>query len=97
VHYLAFDLFVGCWEVRNSQRFGVRHWFVVPCLILTFFVRTGRAAGILRSAVDFHASDLGGRRRDRGHSTFRIASLSSALGDRRAAEGCKPSAALSKG
>ena len=34
VHYLAFDLFVGCWEVRDAQRVGVRHWFVIPCLIL---------------------------------------------------------------
>jgi len=38
VHYLAFDLFVGCWEVRDAQRLGVRHWFVVPCLILTLML-----------------------------------------------------------
>ena len=36
IHYLAFDLFVGSWEVRDSQRVGVRHLFVVPCLALTF-------------------------------------------------------------
>jgi hypothetical protein len=36
VHYLAFDLFVGAWEVRDSQRLEVPHAFVVPCLILTF-------------------------------------------------------------
>jgi predicted membrane channel-forming protein YqfA (hemolysin III family) len=36
VHYLAFDLFVGCWEVRDSQQQGIPHWMVIPCLILTF-------------------------------------------------------------
>lgn len=36
VHYLAFDLFVGAWEVRDSQRVGVHHLIVVPCLLLTF-------------------------------------------------------------
>ena len=36
VHYLAFDLFVGSWEVRDARRLGIRHWFVIPCLILTF-------------------------------------------------------------
>jgi len=36
VHYLAFDLFVGSWEVRDSQQLGIAHVLVVPCLILTF-------------------------------------------------------------
>jgi hypothetical protein len=36
VHYLAFDLFVGSWEVRDAQRLGVPHLAVVPCLVLTF-------------------------------------------------------------
>jgi hypothetical protein len=36
IHYLAFDLFVGSWEVRDAQRAGVRHLLVVPCLLLTF-------------------------------------------------------------
>ena len=35
-HYLAFDLFVGGWEVRDAQRRGVPHLLVVPALILTF-------------------------------------------------------------
>jgi hypothetical protein len=38
VHYLAFDLFVGGWQVRDAQRSGVPHWLVVPCLILTLLV-----------------------------------------------------------
>lgn len=37
IHYLAFDLFIGSWEVRNAQREGIHHLFVVPCLLLTFF------------------------------------------------------------
>jgi len=36
VHYLAFDLFIGAWEVRDSQALGISHWIVVPCLALTF-------------------------------------------------------------
>jgi len=36
IHYLAFDLFVGAWEVRDAQRLGIPHLLVVPCLVLTF-------------------------------------------------------------
>lgn len=36
VHYLAFDLFVGAWEVRDAQRLEVPHMYVLPCLALTF-------------------------------------------------------------
>ena len=35
-HYLAFDLFVGSWEVRDARSLGISHWLVVPCLFLTF-------------------------------------------------------------
>ena len=38
VHYLAFDLFIGSWQVRDAQRLGIPHWFVVPCLFLTFML-----------------------------------------------------------
>ena len=38
IHYLAFDLFVGSWEVRDAQAHGISHWFVIPCLLLTFFL-----------------------------------------------------------
>jgi hypothetical protein len=36
IHYLAFDLFMGAWQVRDAQRRGVNHFAVVPCLMLTF-------------------------------------------------------------
>jgi ABA DEFICIENT 4-like len=36
IHYLAFDLFVGSWEVRDAQRHGINRLLVVPCLFLTF-------------------------------------------------------------
>ena len=36
IHYLAFDLLVGSWEVRDARERGIAHVFVVPCLILTF-------------------------------------------------------------
>ncbi len=38
IHYLAFDLFVGGWEVRDAERLGINHLLVVPCLILTFLL-----------------------------------------------------------
>lgn len=36
VHYLAFDLFVGAWEVRDAAGRGIPHLALVPCLVLTF-------------------------------------------------------------
>lgn len=36
LHYLAFDLFVGAWIVRNARETGVPHLLVVPCLLPTF-------------------------------------------------------------
>jgi hypothetical protein len=35
-HYLAFDLFIGGWEVRDAQQRGISHLLVVPALVLTF-------------------------------------------------------------
>ena len=35
IHYLAFDLFIGAWEVRDARRLGVPHMVVVPCLFFT--------------------------------------------------------------
>lgn len=38
VHYLAFDLFIGAWEVRDARRLNINHVLVVPCLLLTFML-----------------------------------------------------------
>lgn len=38
IHYLAFDLFVGCWEVRDARRLRIHHFLVIPCLGLTFMM-----------------------------------------------------------
>ncbi|MFK7797693.1 MAG: ABA4-like family protein [Aureispira sp.] len=35
VHYLAFDLFVGMWALKDGQTRGVPHYLMVPCLIFT--------------------------------------------------------------
>jgi hypothetical protein len=48
-HYLAFDLFVGGWEVRDAQRRGIPHLLVVPTLVLTFLF--GPAGLLLYLAV----------------------------------------------
>ena len=38
IHFLAFDLFIGAWEVRDAQRNGLPHLVVIPCLIMTFML-----------------------------------------------------------
>jgi hypothetical protein len=35
LHYLAFDMLTGVWEVRDARERGVPHLLVVPCLFLT--------------------------------------------------------------
>jgi hypothetical protein len=40
-HYLAFDLFVGGWAVRDAQRRGIPHLVMVPVLLLTFLFGPG--------------------------------------------------------
>jgi len=37
-HYLAFDLFVGGWELRDAQQRAIPHLLVAPVLLLTFFL-----------------------------------------------------------
>ena len=53
IHYLAFDLLVGTWEVRDAQRVGLPHWLVVPCLLLTFVLGPAGLVGyfVLRWAM----------------------------------------------
>ena len=36
IHYLAFDLFIGAWQVRTARAEGLSFLLVVPCLVLTF-------------------------------------------------------------
>jgi len=36
VHYLAFDLLVGTWELQDAQARRIPHALVVPCLFVTF-------------------------------------------------------------
>lgn len=38
VHYLAFDLWVGSWEVGDAMKRGINRWFVLPCLFFTFML-----------------------------------------------------------
>jgi hypothetical protein len=48
-HYLAFDLFIGGWEVRDAQASGIPHLLVVPALLLTSFF--GPAGFLLYLAI----------------------------------------------
>ena len=36
VHYLAFDLFVGAWQVRDARRVGIPHLAIIIPVLLTF-------------------------------------------------------------
>ena len=38
VHYLAFDLMTGIWIKRNSVKYGIPHWLIIPCLFFTFML-----------------------------------------------------------
>ena len=38
IHYLAFDLFIGAWEVRDAQRNQIPHLVVLPCLVMTIML-----------------------------------------------------------
>jgi hypothetical protein len=49
VHYLAFDLLVGSWEVEDARERGISHWIVLPCLVLTFLF--GPAGWLLYTTV----------------------------------------------
>jgi hypothetical protein len=51
IHYLAFDLLVGRWEVLDAQERGVPYLAVVPCLALTFLF--GPAGWLLYVLVRF--------------------------------------------
>jgi hypothetical protein len=48
-HYLAFDLFIGGWELRDAQARGISHLLVVPVLVLTFLL--GPAGLLLYLAI----------------------------------------------
>lgn len=37
-HFLAFDLFVAAWILKDSQALGRRHLWMLPILCLTFYL-----------------------------------------------------------
>ena len=41
IHYLAFDLFVGAWEVKDAQDNNIHHLLIIPCLLATFMAGPG--------------------------------------------------------
>ncbi len=36
IHFLAFDMFLGAWEVRTAKKEGIAFYLIIPCLALTF-------------------------------------------------------------
>jgi hypothetical protein len=65
IHYLAFDLFVGAWEVRTAKAERIAFPLVLPCLALTFlFGPAGFLAfTLLRAARRAAAAPVGGATR----------------------------------
>ncbi|KEY19408.1 ABA4-like family protein [Kaistella antarctica] len=37
-HFLAFDLFVGSWILKDAQKLGIPHLTIIPCLLFTFML-----------------------------------------------------------
>jgi hypothetical protein len=38
IHYLVLDLFVGSWEAEHSEKAGVPHALLLPCLFATMMI-----------------------------------------------------------
>lgn len=52
LHWLAFDLFIGAWMLRDARAQGIAHGWVLPCLVLTFgFGPTGLLAYLALRAI----------------------------------------------
>ncbi len=60
VHFLAFDLFVGAWELRDARQRGVPHLALLPCLFFTLML------GPVGLLLYFGVRALLGRRPARG-------------------------------
>ena len=59
VHYLAFDMFVGAWEVQDAQAQGLSHWYVVPCLLGTFMAGPiGLLLYVIIRTIHTHKMDI---------------------------------------
>jgi Domain of unknown function (DUF4281) len=56
LHYLAFDLFVGAWEVRRARAVGIPFGLVVPCLGLTFLFGPAGLLGFLMLLAAFRVA-----------------------------------------
>mgnify|MGYP003316051666 CR=1 FL=1 len=38
LHYLAFDFWVGCWILKDSQKKGIKHMFIILPMLFTFML-----------------------------------------------------------
>ena len=56
LHYLAFDLFVGAWEVRRARAAHIPFLLVAPCLVLTFLFGPAGLLAFLALLASFRAA-----------------------------------------
>ena len=38
VHYLAFDLLIGMWMIKQNEKIGIHQILMAPCLFATFML-----------------------------------------------------------
>lgn len=50
-HFLAFDLFVGTWILKDAQKLSIPHLLIIPCLFFTFML--GPLGFVLYQLVKF--------------------------------------------
>lgn len=56
-HFLAFDLFVGTWILKDAQKLSIPHFLIIPCLFFTFML--GPLGFVLYQLVKFLHSKFG--------------------------------------
>ena len=81
IHYLAFDLLVGAWEVRTARREGIAFLLVLPCLALTFLFGPAGFLALQRA----QGRPAGAARRGRGGGAMSGAAMAGRVPRRRAA------------
>ncbi|MBV1914678.1 MAG: DUF4281 domain-containing protein [Pseudomonadales bacterium] len=59
IHFLAFDLFIGAWQVERSVKVGIHHIVVLLCLVLTFlFGPLGLVLFLMIQSIKTRSIDL---------------------------------------
>jgi hypothetical protein len=58
VHYLAFDLFIGSWQVRDAQKHKIPHLLIIPALHHPADADSNAATRIRRRVIGYRRMAL---------------------------------------